>query len=250
MSPAQKIAREKARIRMRENNPMRRPDVARRMGETRKAMHGARLSAMTKERRANGTFQPGPMTIEQRQRIAARMTANNPMKDASVIERVVATKRAMGQYEAASDRMKQTWADGKITSAHRRMVGGRRAINQSEAKLLAIVGPLGLKYTGDCSFWLTDTKSGKSRNPDFVSVTGQERIALLLHGAYWHRLRPEDTQAEMDDYSAKGWKVFVLWMEEKILKRHTETISAAVSGWLSGVRSNRSAMPDIHQFSI
>src|SRR3990167_25448 len=142
--PMSDAAKESSSKRMRENNPMWRPDVAARAGKTRSLLHREQMSIKAKELRASGSFiRRSPISNTERARISERMLANNPMKNPLVVAKVIATRAITGSDAIADRRMRQTWAEGKITSAHRRMAGGRRTINKSEAKLLAIIGPLG-----------------------------------------------------------------------------------------------------------
>lgn len=162
-------------LRMKLNNPMKRKDVAARMGAT------------LRESCASGAVIPFMCTPEGKRRISEIATKKmlsklNPMKDPAIVQRV-------------------------FDQLHRTPNGFESRVIQ-----FVIQYELPFRYTGDYSFWVP-CKSGRRKNPDFIHVNTKAKKAILAHGRYWHRFE-EEVQEEKADYASRGWQCFVIWDDE------------------------------------
>lgn len=239
-------ARRRISERMRQNNPMKRPEVAQRAGATNRERNHDKLAVETKRRRANGSFRPGVMTQAGRDAIAKRMRENNPMRQPAIVDKMRDTAKRTGHYQRAGERMRQAWADGRITP---HVV--KKGINKTEARLLEAIRPLGFRFVGDGTFWLKTTASGVSRNPDFIWQSGKRKTALLLNAVYYHTVKT-DPETELHDYRKAGWNIFVLWLSGNgghLPKYLMPAIVGEIGQWLAGLQSQKLKRPDIHQFS-
>lgn len=176
------------------------------------------------------------------------MKANNPMKNSQTIAAVSKYLWTAEHRQRMSKRMKKLWKEGKITSAHRRLIG--KKMNKTESLLSEVIRPMGFIYKGNGDFWIAGCQSGMARNPDFIWKSGKNKIALLMHGKYWHTMPNSNSSQEMRDYKDKGWSVFVLWVTNHMLKKHLEPIRTEIKSWLDGRLSSRSKTQDIRQFTI
>lgn len=203
--------------RMRDNNPMKRPEVrekVRKAAASRKPELVARINRL----RAEGKMgNPPPLTAEQREATRKRMSVNNPMRNPEVRARVAQTLR--NQYATDRKAMVERWVNAGI------------APNKAEMSLEEMIAPLGFRFVGDGRFWIGPCQSGKCRNPDFVYETGRRKIAILLNGKYWHSLPKSDDNQAMADYAALGWRVFVVWDSEL----NQSTLLSRIKDWLIGL---------------
>lgn len=178
----------------------------------------SRLGRPNKPKRDPNAPRPS-MSMEARAAISKRMKANNPMRNPETAARVGATKR-------------QRWREATYHELEHQAGYGP---NKAEATLLALIEPLGFRYTGDGSFWIGPCASGKRRNPDFIRQSGRMKTAVLYHGRYWHARSDADDAEELADYSAASWNVFVV-LEHELT---SDDLVKKVSGWLASLPSNK-----------
>lgn len=186
------------------------------------------------------------MSVARRLAISKRMRANNPMKRADVVEKV---KRGHApEYRAKmSDLMKKTWQEGKIIPSMFLGNGSVKGANKTERMLFPLVRRHCGRFVGDGKFWVRLTESGISRNPDFIFGSGKNKIALLVHGVYWHRDKRK-AKEEINDYLKAGWHLFVLWTGDRISHWMMAETKERIALWLKGVKSSPSKTPECHQF--
>src|SRR3990167_8199102 len=240
------VARKAASERMKRNNPMKRHGVAAKAMKTKLERHGQDFYTKHWQKIAdegrNGKHIP---SAKERAAISVRMTANNPMKRASVVEK---RKRSFTpEYRRnLSECMKKTWRDGKITPVMFLGRGNVKAANKTELLLFPILTPMRGRFVGDGTFWLRVTESGISRNPDFIFGSGRKKTALLLHGVFWHQDKAK-ARAEIRDYRKAGWNLFVLWTK-RISSWMLPAIESEILAWLAEVKSSQSKTPVVRQF--
>lgn len=232
--------------RMKKKNPMASTVAIKKRTATIKKKHGADFySKLFKRLWAERKLAGRKLSMKERKAISARMKANNPMKRASVVA------KAAGNYSPErkamlSERMKKTWRDGKITPSMFIGKGNVKGANKMERLLFPIIRRHRGRFVGDGTFWIRVTASGISRNPDFIFGSGKDKIALLVHGEFWHRDEAK-AKAELNDYIADGWNVLVIWTR-RISKWMIPAIKAEIVSWLNEVRSSPSKMPAVRQF--
>lgn len=242
-SPEQRQA---ASDRMKQRNPMKDAATVRKMRRTLTKKHGKDYSSrLFKRLWAEGRIKGRPLSENAKQLARERMTASNPMKDPKVVTK--ARKNfSVERRLAASERMKQTWQEGKIIPAMFMGKGNVKGANKTERQLFPILRYHHGRFVGDGSFWIKGTASGICRNPDFIFGSGKRKTALLVHGTYWHR-DEATAQAEIDDYLAAGWNVFVLWTK-RIAKWMLPPIKVEIKLWLADIESSQSQTPVLRQF--
>lgn len=240
-------ARKAISERMKKNNPMKRAAVAKKMAATIKKRHGANFhSELFKRLWREGKIKGGrKLSRKEREAASVRMKAANPMKRGDVVERV---KRSYSpeRRRALSEQMKKSWREGRITPV---MFLGKRkekGANKTERMLFPFVRRHGGRFVGDGTFWIKNTASGICRNPDFIFGSGTEKVALLVHGVYWHR-DAAAVEKELNDYRQAGWQVFVLWTK-RISPWMMEPIKAELRSWLAGLESLPLRTPEARQF--
>ncbi len=232
--------------RMKLNNPMKNPIAVRKMRETMDKNHGSDFSSrLFKKLWAEGRLAGHPLSDRAKALSSSRMKDRNPMKDAATVEKMRASITPE-QRMAASDRMKQTWAEGKITPAMFSGKGNVKGANQTERKLFPILRYYHGRFVGDGTFWLAKTTSGISRNPDFIFGSGKNKTALLVHGLYWHRDQ-ETARIEMVDYTEAGWNLFVLWTK-RLSDWMMPAVKQEIKLWLDEIASSQSPTPVLRQF--
>lgn len=247
-TPMSAKARRAASLRMKRNNPMRNKAAAARMADSKRKKYGDNYhSEHFKRMWREGKIVGGrKISLAERKAASKRMKARNPMKRPEVVDKV--RKSLTPERRAAmAARIKQTWAEGKIVPLMYSGKGNVRSINKMESQLLPMVTTHGGKFVGDGSFWIhkTNSASGIARNPDFIFGSGKTKTALLLHGQYWHRDQ-EKAAAEIEDYRADGWNLFVLWVNRHIAKWVMPEIEKAVVLWLA--ECSQSNQPIHRQF--
>lgn len=242
-SQAQRSA---ASARMKKNNPMRVAATVKKMRRTMAERYGEDFtSKFFKQAWADGKIKGKPQSERAKALSRKRMKEKNPMHDAEVVARAMMS-RGPKHILAASERMKTMWREGKITPQMFKGKGNVKPANSFERTLILILEPMRGRFVGDGKFWIKKTASGICRNPDFIFGSGRDKIALLLHGTYWHR-DPLATRLEIDDYAVAGWSVFVLWTK-RLSKWMLPSITQEVESWLSEARSSRSGGPTLRQF--
>lgn len=93
--PITEAGRKRISKRMSENNPMKQPEVALKVGKTMKERHGERMSADLTARHAAGKMPHGLMSEEAIAESSIRMKKNNPMKNPETVEKVVKKRAAL-----------------------------------------------------------------------------------------------------------------------------------------------------------
>jgi hypothetical protein len=242
-SPEVKAA---ASARMKAKNPMRSAESLRLMQATLIERYGEDYhSKLFKRLWAEVKIKGKPLSERARKMARNRMKHDNPMKNAEVAARVAATltperRKKMG------DRLRQTWKEGKIVPAMFHGKGNVKGANKTERKLFPILSYFHGRFVGDGTFWIKNTASGICRNPDFIFGSGKDKIALLVHGTYWHR-HQETTEMEINDYHVAGWHLFVLWTR-RIQDWMRPAIKAEIKSWLAAAKSSPPQKPVIRQF--
>lgn len=79
--------------------------------------------------------------------------------------------------------------------------------NKFECALLALLAPLGFRFTGDGSVWIT--VDGHNMNPDFIS---HDKIIVEGLGDYWHD--EAETKLRKARLRRAGYRVVVIWHSE------------------------------------
>jgi G:T-mismatch repair DNA endonuclease (very short patch repair protein) len=83
--------------------------------------------------------------------------------------------------------------------------GQTRRPSGFEKLYMEFLESLGFKYTGDGSYWI------ENKNPDFTNL--EEKKIIELFGTYFHKR--EDEEKVKDFYGSKGFRVLVVWDNEK-----------------------------------
>ena len=146
------------------------------------------------------------------------MKENNPMRSFEVRQKVSRAIKKL--YEQDRRSMVERWVNAGASP------------NKAELLLLNLIAPLGFRYTGDGQFWIGPCQSGRCRNPDFVYGQGDQKVAILLNGEYWHNLPKSDDEMAMKDYLEMGWRVLII--KDTELDR---PLLPMITGWLHGVLS-------------
>ena len=243
MSEANKLMHSERMVR---SNPMKIAEVRDRMLQTVEERYGKDFFANTVRRlRETGRIgvRKSAITDAEKAAISDRMKSNNPMYRDDVVEKVMMSFTPE-RRKAISDRLKQTWAEGKIVPLMFTGQGPVKAANKMELMLLPLVEKYHGRFVGDGTMWLPITTSGIRRNPDFIFGSGKAKTALLLHGTYWHRDQ-NAVEVEMLDYLDAGWNLFVLWTK-RISKWMLPSIENEVLAWLA--ESSESTTPVLRQF--
>jgi hypothetical protein len=184
-------------------------------------------------------------TKKFRRKASKRMKANNPMHDEAALAQMMATKEERYGENYYSEHFKRMWAEGKINTVPTFLGFGRPA-NKTESALIPMLEKLGAKFRGDGTFWIGPCVSGHRRNPDFVFGSGKKKMALLVHGTYWHR-DEEAASLQTRDYEMAGWNLFVLWVKD--LKEWVlPAIEVEIRSWLKEIKSSQLRMPVTRQF--
>jgi len=176
-------------------NPMRRPEVARKMSCTLRERHSRMFSERMKETWKTGKIKPRHVSIAERESASIRMKQNNPMHQPSVVMKV-------------SLALKQKFKDPVYRI--RQLTKQRTTPNKLEIKMVQTLRELGLsnfKYTGNRSFWIGPCASGLCRNPDFTDSLNKRVILVSAH--HWHT--EVDMDQQIKDYASRGWKASVVW---------------------------------------
>ncbi len=230
--------------RMKRSNPMKNAKIVAKAQKTIKQRHGIDYSSrLFKRLWREGKIKGKPLSEKAKRLNSQRMKRSNPMKNPDVVKRA-RLAFTPARREAASQRMKQTWAEGKITPSMFMGLGNVKAANKTERKLFPILRYYHGRFTGNGTYWLSKTASGVRRNPDFVF--GDKKMALLVHGTFWHR-DPVQAALEMNDYMAAGWHLYVLWTK-RISNWMLEPIKEDIKLWLAEVRSSQSQTPVLRQY--
>ena len=217
-SPITDRERSAQSYRMKQNNPMKRPEIK----EKRRHLSPERKAQLVDQARrlhAAGIFgHPPPMTEKQKDVHRKRMKENNPMRSFEVRQKVSRAIKKL--YEQDRRSMVERWVNAGASP------------NKAELLLLNLIAPLGFRYTGDGQFWIGPCQSGRCRNPDFVYGQGDQKVAILLNGEYWHNLPKSDDEMAMKDYLEMGWRVLII--KDTELDR---PLLPMITGWLHGVLS-------------
>lgn len=237
--------RVKASERMKADNPVHKPGVRARILESIRREHGDDFfSEHFRRLWSEGKAKPRTeYSLEERAALSLRMTADNPMKDPEVAARTW-TSRTPEQKQSMSDRMKQTWAEGKIIPNMFLGKGNVKPANKTELMLFPMAAELNGRFVGDGNMWVPITTSGIRRNPDFIFGSGKDKTALLVHGTYWHR-DASKAEVEMLDYLNAGWHLFILWTKG-IKDWMLPSIRREVELWLAECK--QSETPALRQF--
>lgn len=236
--------------RMTAANPSQIPGVAQRAADTKRKKYGPDFySRMFKKiwaaRKKAGAVVGRKVSKAERTAASQRMKANNPMRRPEVVARVK-SRYTSAERRRLSERMKQTWRDGRITP--NMFLGKRkeRGANKTERMLFPFVRRHKGRFVGDGTFWIKNTASGICRNPDFIFGSGKNKVALLVHGAYWHRDKAA-AEKELADYTQAGWRVFVLWTK-RLSPWMMDAVKAEVRLWLAAIKSSPLKTPAVRQF--
>lgn len=241
------VKKSKVVDRMTNRNPMKDPAVVAKRQATLLARYGKdHHSKLFKRLWRQGKIKGRPLSERAKKLASERMKASNPMKNADVVAKMRASLSPKSR-KAKSLRMKQTWAEGKITPAMFSGKGNVKGANAMERALFPVLRHYHGRFVGDGTFWIAKTKSGIRRNPDFMVGEAKDKTAILLHGTYWHR-DPRTAMAEIEDYSAAGWHLLIIWTR-RISKWMLPHIKGEVKLFLSEVRSSQSKTPVLHQFT-
>ena len=147
--------RELTSQRMRENNPMHNPDVAKVSGSKRKGIPTGNRH-----------------TDENRIVMSERMKRENPMRNASVAKKVSETQRENGLYEAHSERMKNNNpmknpdTAKKVSDAKKGKPSNRKGCTLSEkTKQKISEAKKGSKHTEEAKAKMSAARKGVKRGP-------------------------------------------------------------------------------------
>lgn len=217
-TPITNEEREAASQRMKANNPVNSPEVREKIAATLRKQ-SKQLAARLDQMRRDGLITHPPMSEANKAAASARMKANNPMKRPEVAAKVSISKlwRHFGNPKVIAE----AWIRAGV------------APNKAEQALAELIASLGFRFVGDALFWIGPCRSGRCRNPDFIYKSGRNRIAILLHGEYWHRA--ESDAVELADYTGKGWQVLTIWTKEL---SDPIAVFAKTKTWLAGLKSS------------
>jgi hypothetical protein len=197
-----------------ELNPMKRTEVAAKMGQTMRETQSENLSQRMKERWENGEIQPPVQSEEQKAATSERMKLNNPMQRPEI-----AAKQ--------SETMKELFADPEYKLKW--LADHTRPPNKFEIRVAEFLNEnnLPLKFTGDFAFWIGPCASGQCRNPDFIHTEKGTKKALLAHGRFWHNDQVK-VDLELSDYASRGWECFIVWDDDLLDLQMVERIKVFV----------------------
>lgn len=210
--------RQAASTRLKANNPVNNPEVRAKISATLQAQAKDLAERLDLTRRA-GKLNIPPMSEERRIATSERMKVSNPMKRPDVAAKVSAWQKE--KYISDPKATAEAW------------IRAGSAPNKAESLLADTIAPLGFSFVGNATFWIGPCQSGSCRNPDFIYGTGRKRIAILLHGEYWHR--PETDTIELADYQSLNWRVLTIWTKELT---NPPAIYSKVETWLHGLASS------------
>jgi len=246
--------------RMKANNPMQRPEVSKRQRATWRVNGWDKVfSEKMKEMHANGEITPPKATEAFKQRASARMTANNPMKNADVVARVIETSKANGSYEVAGERFRRLWGKPGYRAAQVARMKAKNPMYQAEnleksLRNRAVQGTqsgmelwfanlcehheLPVWYTGLGGYWV------KGRNPDFK--VHDRKLVIEVTDGYTYKKMARTTEnyslPTIAHYEAHRHTCLVVWMPERRYKWKEALQDSLVTAIQTFLESGKSAI--------
>jgi G:T-mismatch repair DNA endonuclease (very short patch repair protein) len=163
--------------RMKENNPMKNIDIAKKV---------------TESNRQRGNFI----------KVSERMKNNNPMQNQETAKKTGIKQREIGHYDKISKLMK----NGGGLKAR---ISNRCKPNKPEQVMIDLIkeNNLPFNYVGNGKIWF----KGETQhfNPDFLSKNPKHIIEVF--GKYWHKNTQKDDKERLATYSKYGYKTLIIW---------------------------------------
>src|SRR5262249_17250492 len=154
---------------------------------------------------------PGSLSRSERKQLSERMRLYNLSRGAP----------SAGTRAKMSASIKASWLFPEAAERKRRLGELARALNSSEAERRRRSEQMSRMHAEGriprsrpsrvvVPIWIGPCASGKRRNPDFLYGSGKNRVAILMHGTYWHSRPDSDDTTEMKDYGSAGWRIYAV----------------------------------------
>ena len=251
--------------RMKDNNPMKRPDVSAKQLETWRA-NGQDLvaSQKMKDRHLSGELSAPVNTPEDLAKLSARMKENNPMKDADVVARAATTRQENGVDCRQGERLRQRWQDPEYRASHVERMKKNNPMRQVEVMEKNLSGPrlhtvatkmekwfaelmnqhdLPIWFSGLNEYWV------KGRNPDFK--VHDRRLVIEITDGYTFRKQARNhenySMPTIAHYEENGHACLVVMMPERRYKWTDLLRANLVDAVRTFLASGKSAIWDFNQ---
>ncbi|KKK68643.1 hypothetical protein LCGC14_2941990, partial [marine sediment metagenome] len=185
-----KKERDKSAERMKINNPMKDPDIVRKVHS--KINHKVVGKKMAETNRKKGYYI----------KTSERMKINNPMKNEKIAKN-------------HSNYMKKKWREEEHI---KKMIKAfKLKPNKAEKVLINSIKNHNLhyKYVGDFSFWID------GKNPDFINHNGEKKV-IEIFGDFWHtspkkigkKTVEEHCEERINHFKRNGFSTLIIWEKE------------------------------------